>query len=177
MGWGVLQATTGAVLAELVGRGATAAAAWPPAWCLWRLLALAGLVAAAGRGQGGDAGISASSFGGRFPSGGVNAGTPVPGIESAELGARRLDMHFACAYAPPMPVALQIRNVPDDLHRKLKERAARAGMSLSEFLLSEVRQSAEQLTIEEMLDRLRGRTPVNLSESPADAIRAERDSR
>jgi plasmid stability protein len=76
-----------------------------------------------------------------------------------------------------MPVALQIRNVPDDLHRKLKERAARAGMSLSEYLLSEVRQSAEQLTIEEMLDRLRSRTPVNLSESPADAIRAERDSR
>lgn len=86
-------------------------------------------------------------------------------------------MHSACTYALPMPVALQIRNVPDDLHRKLKERAARAGMSLSEYLLSEVRQSAEQLTIEEMLERLHSRTPINPSVSPADVIRAERDSR
>jgi len=76
-----------------------------------------------------------------------------------------------------MPVALQIRNVPDDLHRKLKQRAARAGMSLSEYLLAEVRASAEQLTHEEMLERLRSRIPVTVSESPADAVRAERDSR
>lgn len=86
-------------------------------------------------------------------------------------------MHSACAYAPPMPVALQIRNVPDDLHRRLKERAARAGMSLSEYLLAEVRASAEQPTLEEMLDRLHKLTPIDPSVPPADVIRAERDSR
>lgn len=76
-----------------------------------------------------------------------------------------------------MPVAVQIRNVPDDLHRKLKQRAARAGMSLSEYLLSELRASAEQLTNEEMIERLKRLSPVTLPVPPADLIREERDSR
>lgn len=86
-------------------------------------------------------------------------------------------MHSACVYALPMPVALQIRNVPDDLHRKLKQRAARAGMSLSEYLLSEVRASAEQLTLEEMFERLQSRMPVETTVSAAELIREARDSR
>ena len=38
---------------------------------------------------------------------------------------------------------IQIRNVPDALHRKIKARAAMAGMSLSDYLLAEIRKSAE----------------------------------
>ncbi len=72
---------------------------------------------------------------------------------------------------------VQIRNVPDELHRKLKSRAALAGMSLTDYLLQQMRQIAEQPTLEEMLERLRSRSPTNPSLSSEDAVRAERDSR
>jgi plasmid stability protein len=76
-----------------------------------------------------------------------------------------------------MSVMIQIRNVPESLHRKFKSRAALAGMSLSDYLLNELRQAAEQPTIEELRARLASRTPVAPSLSSADIIRAERDSR
>ena len=72
---------------------------------------------------------------------------------------------------------IQIRNVPDALHRKLKSRAALAGMSLSDYLLQQIRQVAERPTMEEMRARLARRSAVTLSEDTADAVRAERDSR
>lgn len=74
-----------------------------------------------------------------------------------------------------MGVMIQIRNVPEDLHRELKSRAAKAGMSLSDYLLKEVRQMAERPTMEEFLARLRSRPPVILDVDPVDAIREERD--
>ena len=70
---------------------------------------------------------------------------------------------------------IQIRNVPDALHRRLKSRAALAGMSLSDYLLSEIRQVAERPTIDELRARLDRRSTVSLSVEPADAVRAERD--
>ena len=76
-----------------------------------------------------------------------------------------------------MSTTIQIRNVPDTLHRKLKSRAVRAGMSLSDYLLHQIRAIAERPTIEEMRARLARRSPVTLSVDPADAVRAERDSR
>ena len=72
---------------------------------------------------------------------------------------------------------IQIRNVPEDLHRTLKARAARAGQSLSDYLLKEVEAIAAVPTMEEMVERLRNRPPITLSESPEDAVRAERDIR
>lgn len=74
-----------------------------------------------------------------------------------------------------MSVMIQIRHVPDDLHRKLKARAAAAGMSLSDYLLREVREIAERPSMEELLARLRSRTPVVTALTPAEVIRAERD--
>jgi plasmid stability protein len=74
-----------------------------------------------------------------------------------------------------MGIMVQIRNVPDALHRTLKSRAALAGMSLSDYLLAEIRQSAERPTIDELRARLQGRTGVVLPNEPADVIRAERD--
>ncbi|HVY35507.1 MAG TPA: hypothetical protein VG960_13930 [Caulobacteraceae bacterium] len=74
-----------------------------------------------------------------------------------------------------MGAMIQIRNVPETLHRELKSRAALAGMSLSDFLLGEIRQVAERPTMDELRARLRSRSPATLSAPPVDVIRAERD--
>ena len=71
---------------------------------------------------------------------------------------------------------IQIRNVPDDLHRTLKERAAKSGMTLSDYLLSEVEKVAEKPTLAEMMERLRSREPVELDEPPEVTIRRMRDA-
>jgi plasmid stability protein len=76
-----------------------------------------------------------------------------------------------------MSVMIQIRNVPDALHRRLKSRAALAGMSLSDYLLSEVRELAERPSIEELRARLNSRSEVRLAVPPAQAVRSERDRR
>ena len=76
-----------------------------------------------------------------------------------------------------MSKMIQIRNVPDELHRKLKARAALEGKSLSDYLLAEVRRSAERPTIAEMRERLAKRSPVGLPVSPASVVREARDSR
>ena len=72
---------------------------------------------------------------------------------------------------------IQIRNVPEDIHRRLKARAATAGMSLSDLLLREITAMAERPSLEEIRARLASRPSPNLSISPADAVRAERDAR
>jgi plasmid stability protein len=72
---------------------------------------------------------------------------------------------------------VQIRNVPDDLHRELKSRAALAGMSVSEYLLLELRRSLERPTRNELLRRLSKRAPVRVRPAPAAAVRVERKRR
>jgi plasmid stability protein len=74
-----------------------------------------------------------------------------------------------------MAAMIQIRNVPDALHRRLKSRAALAGMSLSDYLLSEIRLVAERPTLDELRARLQQRPEINPSVGPAQAVRAERD--
>jgi hypothetical protein len=74
-----------------------------------------------------------------------------------------------------MSVMIQVRNVPDDLHRQLKSRAALCGMSLSDYLLSEIRQIAERPTLDELRARLESYPDIILSEPSADVVRAERD--
>ena len=69
-------------------------------------------------------------------------------------------MRITCIHAVGMSVMIQIRNVPDALHRRLKARAAMAGMSLSDFLLGEIRQTAERPTLDELRARLAQRRPV-----------------
>ena len=72
---------------------------------------------------------------------------------------------------------IQIRNVPGDLHRKLKSRGALAGMSLSDYLLNEIRVAAERPTLDKLRSRLEQRSKVTPSVSPADMVRRERDQR
>lgn len=86
-------------------------------------------------------------------------------------------MFWACFYAERMPTMIQIRNVPNDLHRRLKARAAMAGVSLSDYLLNEIRRTAERPTLEDLRARLERRSAVALSVPPAEAVRAERDVR
>ena len=76
-----------------------------------------------------------------------------------------------------MSTMIQIRNVPDALHRRLKSRAALAGMSLSDYLLNEIRQVAERPTLEELRARLERRTAITPLIGPTEAIRTERDRR
>jgi plasmid stability protein len=76
-----------------------------------------------------------------------------------------------------MSKMIQLRNVPDALHRKLKARAALEGLSLSEYLLGEVRRAAERPSLSELRQRLAERTPVHPSVSPAQALREERNAR
>ena len=76
-----------------------------------------------------------------------------------------------------MTSMIQIRNVPDELHRDLKVRAARSGMTLSDFLLAELRSLAVRPTMQEWLDRSTTWEPVKVGESPAEALAAERGRR
>jgi antitoxin FitA len=69
---------------------------------------------------------------------------------------------------------IQVRNVPNALHRILKARAARAGMSLSDYLLGEIREIAECPTLSEMQEHLRRREPVVLPTPAARVIREQR---
>jgi len=80
-------------------------------------------------------------------------------------------------YVSNMTKMIQIRNVPDSLHRKLKARAATEGMSLSDYLIAEISRSAERPMLRELRERLHKRIPINPNMSPSDAIREERDSR
>jgi antitoxin FitA len=76
-----------------------------------------------------------------------------------------------------MSVMIQIRNVPEELHRVLKVRAAKEGKSLSDYVLGELRKTAEVPTLEEMRERIRSRSRVNPDISSEEAVRIERDSR
>jgi plasmid stability protein len=88
-----------------------------------------------------------------------------------------IDMCRTCVHADSMSRMIQLRNVPEGLHRTLKARAALAGMSLSEYLVAEIRRVAERPSIAELRERMERRTPLNARVSPADAVREERETR
>jgi antitoxin FitA len=85
-------------------------------------------------------------------------------------------MYSTCVTLYRMSKMIQIRNVPDDLHRTLKIRAAKAGKTLSDYLLSEIEQVAAKPTLAEMMERLRSRESVELDEPPDVTIRRFRDA-
>ncbi len=76
-----------------------------------------------------------------------------------------------------MAKVIQLRHVPDSLHRKLKARAALAGLPLSDYLIREVRKIAAYPTAQEIRQRLRSRPAYGGTIAPTEAVRAERDSR
>ena len=76
-----------------------------------------------------------------------------------------------------MSKLIQIRNVPDRVHRTLRARAGQRGQSLSAYLLAELKDIAERPSIDEIFERISHREPLEPSESTAAAVRAERDAR
>jgi len=76
-----------------------------------------------------------------------------------------------------MSKMIQLRNVPDALHRRLKARAAMSGMSLSDYLLSEIKEIAERPTLAEMRQRLHQRERVTSELDTVRILHEERDAR
>ena len=70
---------------------------------------------------------------------------------------------------------VQVRNVPEELHRRLKARAAIEGMSMSDYVLRELRKALDRPTRQEVLDRIRAQ-PLRQLPRAADLVRSERDS-
>ena len=85
-------------------------------------------------------------------------------------------MFCTCDTLISMSKMIQIRNVPDQLHRTLKVRAARAGMTLSDYLLSEIEQIAEKPSLHEWLEKVSRDEPVEVEEPPEAIIRRMRDA-
>lgn len=76
-----------------------------------------------------------------------------------------------------MSKMIQLRNVPDPLHRMLKARAAMAGMSLSDYLLAEIKEIAERPTLAELRQRLHKRQPLAVELDTARLVQQEREAR
>ena len=72
---------------------------------------------------------------------------------------------------------IQIRNVPDDVHRRAKARAALEGLSLSDYVLRELRKSLTRPTLAELAERIARQPSPELVPRPADILREERDRR
>jgi antitoxin FitA len=77
-------------------------------------------------------------------------------------------------YNCSMKSNIQIKSVPSGIHKKLKEKASLAGLSLTEFLMQELKLIAERPTVDELKERLLSRKPVKTSMSPSKVLRAER---
>jgi plasmid stability protein len=92
------------------------------------------------------------------------------------IGSKGRDMCFTCDTVEHMSKMIQIRNVPDELHRKLKVRAAERGTSLSDFLLAEVEEIADRPTVAELMERLAVEEPVDVDEPPEVTIRRLRET-
>lgn len=86
-------------------------------------------------------------------------------------------MRFTCVNVAHMTKMIQVRNVPDELHRLLKVRAAQQGTSLSEYLLREILEHAARPTLEEALDAISREAPVTGGPDGAQLIRELRDGR
>ena len=84
-------------------------------------------------------------------------------------------MHFGCILGMTVPKAIQIRDVPDDVHAVLRVRAAKAGMSMSEYLRSELINMTAKPTMEELFARIQSRPPNDVSlQTIVDIIREAR---
>ena len=88
-----------------------------------------------------------------------------------------VDMLRTCLYVECMTKMIQVRNVPEDLHRLLKSRAALAGKSLSEYLLEELRRVAARPTLSELAERISNRESVTPPIPPSEVLQVERESR
>ena len=85
-------------------------------------------------------------------------------------------MRRTCLYAEDMSKMIQVRDVPDRVHGVLKARAAREGMSLSDFIKKELGRTAERPTMREWLESVRQAKPIPTERSAAQIVRELRDA-
>ena len=76
-----------------------------------------------------------------------------------------------------MTMMIQIRDVPEALHRRLKARAALEGVSMSRFVLREIERALERPSRREWIEAIRSQPEVELDISPADILRDQRNRR
>jgi len=74
-----------------------------------------------------------------------------------------------------MATSLQIRNIPPELHERLKARAAKEGISMSRYVLRQIERALERPTRRELLDAIRSQPTMELDRPVADILREERD--
>ncbi len=86
-------------------------------------------------------------------------------------------MRVGGLHADCMQRSIQVRHVPETVHRTLRVRATQAGMTLSDFLLAELTRIAERPTLDDVLARIRARAQERPRTSSARAVRQERDGR
>jgi len=92
-------------------------------------------------------------------------------MEAAEI----LDMSGARVNVDHMSKMIQIRNVPDDLHRELKLRAVAAGMTMSDYIKKELSWANEKDSWEEIFARAKARGPSGMTtQEVVDIIREHR---
>ena len=84
-------------------------------------------------------------------------------------------MWRTCLYASDMSKMIQVRDVPEHLHGTLKSRAAREGMSLSDFIKRELERVAKRPTAQEWLERTQQAKPIPTKRTAAQVIRELRD--
>jgi antitoxin FitA len=101
----------------------------------------------------------------------LKCGTP-PTPNVSAIG--HVDMRSPRTYADQVPKTIQVRNVPNALHRRLKARACAAGKSLSDYLLAEIEETDERPTLAEFRKRLHRREPVNVEIDSARLVREQR---
>ena len=88
-----------------------------------------------------------------------------------------LDMKSSCFHLNRMSTMIQIRNVPELMHRRLKARAAMEGVSMSQYVMWAIERALERPSRKELLAAIRRQPESALEPSPADVLRAERDAR
>src|ERR1700722_20255757 len=99
------------------------------------------------------------------------------GLDTSDPEMGQIDMCSTCRYAWSMAHMIRVRNVPEALHRGLKARAATLGMSLSDYLLGELREIADRPTLAEFRERLHKRKPLPVALDTSGLLREERSAR
>ena len=86
-----------------------------------------------------------------------------------------LDMYITCEHVINMSKMIQIRNVPESLHREAKARAAREGLTLSDYAKRALEREVGRVSVDELWARIRELGPVDGDSDAAAMIREGRD--
>jgi plasmid stability protein len=86
-------------------------------------------------------------------------------------------MRVTCVMLCRMSKMIQVRNVPDRLHRELVKRARASGQTLTDYVQGILEKEVARPPAREVFERIAARSPIKLDRPAADLIGAERQSR